>query len=240
MVPSSRQRSTLPKGEARQRYVEIGELAVLEQVQRDARLLDAQALAVGPFNRLDANAVAAADGKTRGAITNLFGSQAAFRAETMAHVLSAGDWIERIEYPEPAGFATAEEWVDALLSGESARGPRHGDDPSVTYATLWALWLSAVPYGLWSEQVSVPSIEEQLQTLEGLEGALTGALDHFGLTLRDGTTARDLASAIASLTEGVWLNQCLTRTHPSDPTQPIAELLRRSGRLLWAGATRPR
>ena len=48
-----------------------------------------------------------------------------------------------------------------------------------------------------------------------------------------------LAYAIASLTEGVWVNQCLTRTHPSDPTQPIAELLRRSGRLLWAGATQP-
>ena len=54
------------------------------------------------------------------------------------------------------------------------------------------------------------------------------------------TTVADLASAIASLTEGVWLNQCLTRTHPSDPSQPIAELLRRSGRLLWAGATVPR
>jgi hypothetical protein len=76
--------------------------------------------------------------------------------------------------------------------------------------------------------------------LEGLEEALAGALDHFGLALRAGTTVMDIASAIASLTEGVWLNQCLTRTHPSDPTQPIAELLRRSGRLLWAGATRPR
>ena len=75
--------------------------------------------------------------------------------------------------------------------------------------------------------------------LPGLEGALEAALDHFGLTLRDGTTVADLASAIASLTEGVWLNQCLTRTHPSDPSQPIAELLRRSGRLLWAGATVP-
>jgi hypothetical protein len=240
MVPTSRQRSSLSKEDARQRYVEIGELAVLEQVRSDARLLDDWALAVGPFTRLDANAVAAADGKTRGAITNVFGSQAAFQTETMAHVLSSTDWIERIEYPDPSDFDTAEQWVDDLLIGESARGPRHGDEPSVTYATLWALWLSAVPYGLWSEQVSLPSLEEQLQTLAGLEEALAGALEHFGLALRDGTTVSDLASAIASLTEGVWLNQCLTRTHPSDPTQPIAELLRRSGRLLWAGATRPR
>jgi hypothetical protein len=240
MVPASRQRSTLSKEDARQRYVEIGELAVLEQVRSDARLLDDWALAVGPFTRLDANAVAAADGKTRGAITNVFGSQAAFQTETMAHVLSSTDWIERIEYPDPAEFDTAEEWVDALLLGESERGPRHGDDPTVTYATLWALWLSAVPYGLWSEQVSLPSLEEQLQTLAGLEEALVDALEHYDLVLRDGTTVADLASAIASLTEGVWLNQCLTRTHPSDPTQPIAELLRKSGRLLWAGATAPR
>ena len=240
MASSPQTRSTLSKDEARQRYVEVGELAVLEQVRRDARLLDDWALAVGPFTRLDANSVAAGDGKTRGAITNLFGSQAAFQTETMAHVLSSTDWIERIEYPEPSDFATAEDWVDALLLGESARGPLHGDEPAVTYATLWALWLSAVPYGLWSEQVSTPSLEEQLQMLRGLEDALQAALDNFGLTLRDGTTVADLASAIASLTEGVWLNQCLTRTHPSDPSQPIAELLRRSGRLLWAGATVPR
>jgi hypothetical protein len=238
MVPTSRQRSTLSKEDARQRYVEIGELAVLEQVRSDARLLDDWALAVGPFTRLDANAVAASDGKTRGAITNVFGSQAAFQTETMAHVLSSTDLIERIEYPSPSDYGSAEEWVDALLLSESARGPLHGDEPTVTYATLWALWLSAVPYGLWSEQVSLPSLDEQLQMLTGLEEALAGALEHFGLTLRDGTTVNDLASAIASLTEGVWLNQCLTRTHPSDPTQPVAELLRRSGRLLWAGATR--
>jgi hypothetical protein len=240
MAPTSRQRSTLSREDARQRYVEIGELAVLQQVRSDAQLLDDWALAVGPFTRLDANAVAASDGKTRGAITNVFGSQAAFQTATMAHVLSSTDLIEHIEYPSPSDHATAEEWVDALLLGESARGPLHGDEPTVTYATLWALWLSAVPYGLWSEQVSLPSLDEQLQTLAGLEEAIAGALEHFGLALRDGTTVNDLASAIASLTEGVWLNQCLTRTHPSDPTQPVAELLRRSGRLLWAGATRPR
>jgi hypothetical protein len=51
---------------------------------------------------------------------------------------------------------------------------------------------------------------------------------------------RDLASAAASLVEGVWLNQCLTRHHPSEPSEPISTLLRRSGRLLWLGATAPR
>ena len=233
-------RSTLPKGEARQRYVEIGELVALEQVQQDAERLDNQSIAVGPFARLDANAVAARDGKTRGAITNLFGSQSAFQVETMALALSAEGWIERIEYPKPGNFPTADAWIDAFFAGESARGPVHDSEPAVSYASLWALWLSAVPYGLWSERVSRPSIEEQVQMLERLVEVLEHALDHFGLTVREDTTVSDLASAIASLVEGVWLNQCLTARHPTDPSEPIATLMRRSGRLLWRGATQPR
>ena len=240
MASSSRKRSTLPRDEARRRYVEIGERVVLEQVRTDARRFDQESIAVGPFARLDAGAVAAREGKTRGAVTNLFGSQSAFQAETMALALNTWEFIERIEYPDPAAFATADEWVDAFFAGESARGPVHRADPEVTYASLWALWLSTVPYGLWSERASAPGIEEQRQHLQHLDQVLGSALDRFHLKLREGTTLRDLASAIASLVEGVWLNQCLTRTHPSDPSQPVAELLRRSGRLLWAGATVPR
>jgi hypothetical protein len=36
----------------------------------------------------------------------------------------------------------------------------------------------------------------------------------------------------------VWLNQCLTNRHPTDPGEPIATTLRRGGRLLWRGAIR--
>ena len=61
-----------------------GGRGALRQIRDDSVALDASALPVGPFARLDANAVAAQDGKTRGAITNLFGSQAAFQAATMA------------------------------------------------------------------------------------------------------------------------------------------------------------
>jgi hypothetical protein len=240
VAANTRRRSTLPREEARRRYIEMGEAAVLEQVRRDARRLDEESIAVGPFARLDAGAVAALDGKTRGAVTNLFGSQAAFQAETMALALSAGELIEQIEYPDPSEFASAEEWVDAFFTGESARGPVQGAEPAVSYASLWALWLSAVPYGLWSERVSAPSVEEQLQLLDRLQQVLANALDRFGLALREGTTLSDLASAIVSLVEGVWLNQCLTRRHLSDASEPIATLLRRSGRLLWLGATVPR
>jgi hypothetical protein len=232
-------RSTLPKHEARQRYVEIGELAALEQIRRDSETLDGRAIAIGPFARLDSNAVAAREGKTRGVISNLFGSQTAFQAETMALALSARDWIEQIEYPAITDFASAEEWVDAFFAGESARGPLQGTEPSLNYAFLWALWLSAVPYGLWSEKIRRPSMEEHLQWLDRLEAILASALEHFGLSLREDTTVNDLACAVASMIEGVWLNQCLTTRHPADPSEPIATVLRRSGRLLWRGAVEP-
>ena len=230
-------RSTLPRDTARKRYVEIGELAALEQIRRDSEALDENAIAVGPFARLDANAVAARDGKTRGAITNLFGSQAAFQAETMALALSAGDWIERVELPDPEDYETDEEWVDALFAGESERGPRHDTEPAASYGFLWALWLSAVPYGLWSERVSAPSMDEHTQFVRKLEEVFARALERFGVTLRDGATVTDLACASASLVEGVWLNQCLTDRHPLDDAEPIAAVLRRGGLLLWRGAT---
>ena len=233
-------RSRLSPAEARKRYVEIGEQSALEQIRADSEELDRRSIAIGPFARLDANAVAAHDGKTRGAISNLFGSQAAFQAETMALALSAGDWLEKLDHPAPRDFATAEAWLDSFLLGESAHGPRHNAEPAPSYAMLWALWLSTVPYGLWSEEVRRPSMEEYAQKLARLESALGEALEHFELTLRKGTTLNDLACAFASMIEGCWLNQCLTAAHPSDPSVPIATLLRRSGRLLWHGATEPR
>ena len=238
--PGPRKRSTLPREEARRRYVEIGQLAALRQIRADAERLDDRSIAVGPIARLDANAVAAEDGKTRGAITNLFGSQGAFRAETMARMLNAEEALDRVDYPAPSDFATADAWVDAFFALEAARGPRHGAEPAVDYASLWALWLSAVPYGLWSEQVSEPSVNEYRHGVALLERVLGEALDRFALTLRDGVTLTDLAYAISSLVEGAWLSQCLTTRHPSEASQPIAEVLVRSGRMLWRGATAPR
>lgn len=163
---------------------------------------------------------------------------AAFQGETMALVLSVGDWIEQIQYPAPEDFPSADAWLDAVFGGESERGPQHGGELVVDYATLWALWLSTVPYGLWSECVQGPSMDEHRQWIDRLERELGRALEHFGLELREGTTISDLAGGVASLIEGVWLNQCLTARHPTRPSEPIVEMLRRSGRLLWLGATR--
>ena len=82
-------------------------------------------------------------------------------------------------------------------------------------------------------------MDEHRQWVAQLEEVLGGALAHFGLRLRAGTTLNDLACGVVSLVEGAWLNQCLTPRHPSDLSAPIAETLRRSGRLLWRGAVEP-
>lgn len=231
-------RSTLPKQEARRRYAEVGGLAALEQIRSDAERLEKRSLPVGPFARLDANVVAARDGKTRGAITNLFGSQREFQAETMELALSAADWVERMEYPDPREFEDAEAWLEAFLAAEAERGPQHRGEPAMTYAFLWTLWLSAVPYGIWSERVSKPSMDEHVQRIGRLAEVIGDVLEHFGVALREGTTLDDLACALASLIEGTWLNQCLTARHPTDASEPVGALLRRSGRLLWRGAVR--
>lgn len=230
-------RSTLPKSKARERYVALGELVVLQQIQKDAARLDEQFMAVGPFARLDAGAVAALDGKTRGVISNAFGSQAVFQAETMALALGAASWIDLIVYPAPADFATEDAWLEAFFTGQSTRGPQHGAEPVVDYAALWVLWLSALPYGLWSQQICRPALEEHVLWVKSLEKILQQALDQFGKALRQGVTITDLASAVAHLVEGVWLNQCVTQNHPREPDVPIAAVMQRSGRMIWMGAT---
>lgn len=231
-----RARSNLPPPEARRRYREVGALAALEQIRLDSGGLDDRAIAVGPFGRLDAGAVAARDGKTRGSVTNLFGSQAAYQVATMEFVLDAEAWVEAGAFPPPRDFATAEAWVDAFFEAQAARGPRHGAEPGMSYAALWALWLGTVPYGLWSERVAQPSMEEFDRSVAQVEGVMAEALAHFGLGLREGVTLADLACGAMNLTEGAWLNQCLTAAHPRRPGEPVGAALVRAGRLLWRGA----
>jgi hypothetical protein len=110
----------------------------------------------------------------------------------------------------------------------------------VSYGSVWALWLATVPYGLWNRRIARTSMDEYAHSLARLEDMLQRALDQFDMTAQKGTTVEDLAFALASMIEGVWLNQCLTRRHPSDRSEPIATALRRSGRLLWRSATEPR
>ena len=75
------------------------------------------------------------------------------------------DWIEQIQYPAPDDYPDVGAWLDAFFAAESERGPHVDADPSINYGSVWALWLSAVPYGLWSEEIRGPSMEEHTQWL---------------------------------------------------------------------------
>ena len=76
-------RSRLPRTTRAAATPRSGSSRRSQQIKRDSEALDRRSIAVGPFARLDAGAVAERDGKTRGVISHLFGSQAAFQAETM-------------------------------------------------------------------------------------------------------------------------------------------------------------
>lgn len=236
-------RSVLSPEEAKRRYVKLAEVTVMEQIRVDARRLDRaddeHRVAVGPFARLSAEQVAArADGKSRGAITNLFKSQRRFQLEAMGLALE-DPAFEEIGPPDPRGFDDARSWVDALASEESARGPLHEMEPAEGYAQRWVLWLSQVPYGLWSEQIAEPSMREFRHSAERFEReAVRPALAHFGLEMSPPWTTLDLAGAIVSLVEGLWLNQCLTREDSTSPGRPAIEAARTALRMLWRGATR--
>ena len=239
---AQRRRSLLAPDEARQRYIRVAETVLLEQIQVDARRLDREdderRVAVGPFAKLNAEQVAAsAEGKSRGAITNLFKSQRQFQLQAMALVLEDPE-VDVFTPPDPREFSDPLEWIDAVAVAESARGPLHEMEPVVGYGLGWALWLSQVPYGIWSEHIAEPSMHEFRHSAESLErDGIVPALEHFSLEVRPPWTTGDLATALNSLVEGLWLNQCLSREHPTRAGAPAAEAAQAAFRMLWQGAT---
>jgi hypothetical protein len=239
-----RNRSRLAPDEARRRYVRAAESVLLRQIQADARRLDAEddgrSVAVGPFAKLSAEEVAdSTDGKSRGAITNLFKSQRQFQLSAMALVLDDPE-VDVAMPPDPAGFETADAWLDALATEEADRGPHHGMEPVPGYGLIWALWLSQVPYGVWSQRIAAPSMREIAHSADRLEvHAILPALERFSLRIRSPWTALDLATAMASLVEGVWLNQALTNAHPTRQDRSDVDAMRTAVRMVWEGATEP-
>jgi hypothetical protein len=241
---SGRRRSLLPPDEARKRYVRAAESVILRQIQVDGRRLDqdddGQSVAVGPFANLSAEEVAASvDGKSRGAITNLFNSQRQFQLQAMALVLE--DPAVDVEAPpDPAGFADASAWIAALAGEESARGPHHEMEPTPGYGLNWALWLSQVPYGVWSQRIAGPSMREFRHSADRMATLAIGpALERFALEVRPPWDVLDLATAMASAIEGIWLNQALTADHPTRPQSPAVDAMQNALRMVWDGATRP-
>ena len=113
-------------------------------------------------------------------------------------------------------------------------------EPAVGYGLVWALWLSQVPYGIWSEHIATPSMREFRHSAERLDSdCVRPALERFSLEMRPPWTTLDLASAMNSLVEGLWLNQCLSSEHPTRPSVPVAQATLDALRMLWQGATQP-
>ena len=238
-------RSGLSREEAKRHYIQLAEKVILEQVRVDAERLDRQdddkRMAVGPFARLSAERVASLDeGRSRGAITNVFKSQREFQLEAMSLSLEDPAVLDDRGSPDPRGFEDAGVWTEALAEFESGRGPLHESEKIEGYAAGWVLWLGQVPYGLWSQYIAEPSMKEFRDSTARLErDAIRPALTHFELEMRPPWTTVDLAGAMRSTIEGVWLNQCLTRDHPTRPGTASVQALRDGLRMLWEGATRP-
>ena len=239
-----RRRSLLQPDDARRRYIRAAESVILRQIQADGRRLDqdddGQNVAVGPFAKLSAEEVAAnADGKSRGAITNLFKSQRQFQLQAMALVLDDPE-VDVEDPPHPAGFADASSWIAGLAMAESARGPHHGMEPSPGYGLIWALWLSQVPYGVWSQRIAAPSMREFRHSADRLATlGIVPALERFSLEVRPPWEVLDIATAMASTIEGVWLNQALIADHPTRQQAPADDAMRNALQMVWEGATRP-
>ncbi len=142
--------------------------------------------------------------------------------------------------PIRKGSRTPAHWIEAIATFESARGPMHEIENLEGYAAGWVLFLGQVPYGIWSEYIAEPSMKEFRGSAERLErGAILPALEHFGLEVRPPLTSLDLAAAMQSMIEGLWINQCLTPEHPTRPGEPTVHAARNALRMLWQGATQP-
>ena len=205
-------RPRLDRDTAVETYVHQGQLEVLEQIRRDAALLDGEVTAVGPFSRVDPEQVARSVGKTRGAINNVWGSGAQFQNAVISQFLIDDELGLGVhEMPAPTDFQSLDDWIVALARAEIERGPTRNMKPSNSYALRWAVWLTLVPYGIWSDRIASASTREfQLGVARYVSELLSPMLDHFDRRLQPGVTIEDLATAIASQVEGAWLNTCLS------------------------------
>jgi hypothetical protein len=239
-----RRRSTLQPDELRRRYIQLGELVLLEQIRADAEKLDApeNGTPLGSFARLDAGEVAGRVGKTRGSITNLFGSQAAFQFATMT--LGIADFedvggVREVTYPAPSEYADPESWLEAVARIDSERGPLHGRAPT-GYAARWTLWVSLLPHGVWSKRIAGPSGSEFENWTRWIHSELLEpALSHFGLEMAPPFQAGELALAMANAIEGLWLSQAMIERYSVGDGLSVERAARNALTMLWRGATRP-
>jgi AcrR family transcriptional regulator len=239
-----RRRSTLPPEELRRRYIELGELVLLQQIRAEAEEIDGSDVAtpLAAFARLDAGEVARRVGKTRGSITNLFGSQASFQAATMLFGFSDFEdmgGVREVEFPAPVAFPDPESWLEALAHVESARGPHRGRELT-GYAARWTLWASLLPYAVWSARIADESTSEfENWTRWILRSLLEPALAHFGCEIVPPYQSHDLALAMAHTVEGLWLSQAVTSRYTVGDGMTPERAATNALTMLWRGATGP-
>jgi hypothetical protein len=83
-------------------------------------------------------------------------------------------------------------------------------------------------------------MREFRHSAERLEAELVRpGLARFQLEPRPPWTPLDIASAIVSLREGLWLNQCLSAEHSTRIGEVPAAAARSALTMLWQGATQP-
>ena len=153
-----------------------------------------RALAVGPFARLDANA-RRRPRRARHAARSRTCSAARRAARPRRWRWRSAPPTDRgARVPRARRPSSARGRGSTRSSPASPRAGRVTGAHGRRYATLWALWLTAVPYGLWSERDRRARASTSTRSRSrGSRRVLRRALDHFGLALRDDVTLTDLA-----------------------------------------------
>jgi hypothetical protein len=215
-------RTRLARDVARRTYLDAARRLIFHGWRADAEALDA-ALAdpslevpiIGPLQHLDAETVAAAVGKTRGAINNIWGSQQRFLLDVLQESLAEID----------TGFSTdllgtidptllprdLESAVKLLTELEVARAPRPGLDPDGDHYTLhWLLIVSTTMYAVWSETIRLPARDGWNAALRNLADELyKPVLALYGVRVRPPLTEYDLAMMVSNITTGAFVQHAL-------------------------------
>ncbi len=239
-----RRRSLLPPDEARKRYVRAAEGVILRQIQSDGR-------PPRPGRRRsERRGWALCEAQRRGGGCERRRQESRRDHEPVqesAAIPVAGHGARprgpggRCQGPAGSCRVRGRERLDRW-AGDRGIGARpaslHGAD-----ARIWAeLGVVAQPGAIRrlertdrrAEHARVPTSADQLATF-----GILPALARFSLEVRPPWDVNDVATAMASAREGVWLNQALTGDHPTRQEAPTVDAMRNALRMVWDGATRP-
>jgi len=185
-----------------------------------------------------ANAVARAHGKTRGAISQPVRQPGSLPGRNAGAGAQRGRVGRAGQVSRRRSTSPRRRLVRRRMAGQAARGPCMAPSPPSTTGSCGRS--GSAPYPTACERRGLAAQHER-NTCSGC-GAWSGysprRSNHFGRALRAARRSRS-RRAVASLIEGLWLNQCLIKAPPLRPAEPIATLLLRSAACLWRGRVAP-